>query len=121
MKEAVLLMRYRSTDAADRNHRYMSYRHIAQFLKLTIYQVQHICCYKPVARNADYDLKKKAEVLEDEHVNYIKADSTLLKMAGRTLKERSVLFEVEFPGKKLTARNLRSVYKKHKIKKKKVQ
>ena len=37
IKDAVLLLRYRSTDPAVRTLRYMSYKQIASFLKLTIY------------------------------------------------------------------------------------
>ena len=51
-----------------------------------------------------------AAKLEDHHVDFIRAESTLLNLAGRTLAERARLFEVKFPEKSLSAKNLRAIY-----------
>ena len=51
-----------------------------------------------------------AAKLEENHVDYIRAESTLLKLAGRTLAERACLFEAKFPEKSLSAKNLRALY-----------
>ena len=51
-----------------------------------------------------------AAKLEEHHVDYIRAESTLLKLAGRTLAERACLFKVKFPEKSLSPKNLRTIY-----------
>ena len=51
-----------------------------------------------------------ASKLEEHHVDYIRSESTLLKLAGRTLAERACLFEARFPDKRLSAKNLRAIY-----------
>ena len=73
-------------------------------MKLSVYQVQHICSYRPKEKSADYYAKKNAVNLEEHHVEYIKAESTLLKQSGRTLAERACIFEAKFPEKKLSAK-----------------
>jgi hypothetical protein len=39
------------------------------------------------------------------------SDTTLKKLAGKTLAERARLFEVDFPGKRLTMTKLRTIYR----------
>ena len=63
----------------------------------------------------------EAKKLEDQHVAYITSDANLNRLAGRTLSERAKLFEVKFPNKRLSPARLRSIYRQHGIKKKKVQ
>ena len=63
----------------------------------------------------------EAKRLEQHHIDHIKSNLSLTKLAGKTLAERAKLFEVEFPGRKITSTHLRAIYRKHGIKKKKVE
>ena len=50
LREAALLLRFRTTRPTAKSFKYLSYKRIASFLKLSEYEVQHICrkSLKPV-------------------------------------------------------------------------
>ena len=43
LREAALLLRFRTTKPTGKSFKYLSYKRIAGFLKLSEYEVQHIC------------------------------------------------------------------------------
>ena len=99
----------------------MPYSKIAKILRLSNYQIQHLCSYKPKVKAIIDQDRVKASILQKCHIDYIRAEMTLTKLAGNTLVERARLFEVRFPGKRLSATQLRGIYKQLGIKKKKVE
>ena len=42
-RQAVLLLRFRSTEPSSSSRKYVTYRRIAAFVNLSVYEVQHIC------------------------------------------------------------------------------
>ena len=81
----------------------------------------HLCNYeaRPVSQKQADD--KDAKQLTTEQVAYLCAEDTHKRMAGKSLDERCMLFEVAYPGKKINRDGLRSVYAKHGIKRKTVR
>ena len=58
--------------------------------------------------------------LEKEHHDFIRDEGTLMRQLSYSLDERAADFMREFPGKKLSSSRLAYIYKKHKIRKKKI-
>ena len=59
--------------------------------------------------------------LEQEHIDFLTNKDTLQLWAGKTLKQRTVLFHRMFPNKRIAMNSLRRLYLKHGIKRKKVR
>ena len=60
-------------------------------------------------------------MLDHEHIAFLTDATTLKEWAGKTGRERCVLFHRRFPNKRLALTTLRRIYAKHKIKRKKVR
>jgi hypothetical protein len=120
LREAALLLRYRTTNTADMKLKYLSYPAIAKALRLSAGQVQHLCNYKSGQVPAEKDEVLNMKVLDQEQIDYLTSDATHTRMAGKTLEERARLFELRYPGKKLNRYGLRKIYREHGIKRKAV-
>ena len=59
--------------------------------------------------------------LDQEHIDFLTSQDTLMRWAGRTFKERCKLFHRIYPDKRIAITSLRRLYLKHKIKRKKVR
>lgn len=83
--------------------------------------MEHICRY--AESNAGLRKKRisKLRVLDHEHIAFLTDQNTLKEWAGKTGRERCVLFHRRFPNKRLALTTLRRIYAKHKIKRKKVR
>ena len=83
--------------------------------------MEHICRY--AESNAGLRKKRinKLRVLDHEHIAFLTDHNTLKEWAGKTGKERCLLFHRRFPNKRLAITTLRRIYAKHKIKRKKVR
>ena len=65
-------------------------------------------------------IERKTSLTQD-HINHLVDPDTLGRQIGYSLAERSADFMSIFPAKKLAPKKLQSIYKKHKIRKKKVK
>ena len=63
----------------------------------------------------------KVRKLDQEHIDFLTSQDTLMRWAGKTLKERSKLVHRIYPDKRIAMSSLRCLYLKHKIKRKKVR
>ena len=81
--------------------------------------MQHIC-RKALAKKTGRQIDLSRQ-LDQVHVDFLKSERTLELWAGRTLKERTVLFRRKFPTKRIAVTSLRKFYLRHKIKRKKVR
>ena len=63
---------------------------------------------------------KADRVLDEEHINYITSNETLLLQAGLSMGERTQMFSSKFTDKKLSKTTLYRLYKKHGIKRKRI-
>ena len=70
---------------------------------------------------ADMKSKTKKNKLSRVHINHITCKETLDNQVGMTLSERAVDFSRSFPDKTVSSSTLERIYKKNKIKKKKVK
>ncbi len=82
--------------------------------------MQHICrqALKP-SRICTPD--KQVRQLDEEHIDFLTNLRTLEEWAGRTMKERTVLFHRRFPDKRIAVTSLRRLYLRHGIRRKKVR
>ena len=65
--------------------------------------------------------EKQVRKLEEEHVAFLLNERVLEQWAGKTMKERTVLFHRRFPDKRIAVTSLRRLYLKHKIRRKRVR
>ena len=64
---------------------------------------------------------ERSKKLSQSHIDYLVDEDTLKQSVGRSLAERAAHFMSIFPAKKLSKARLQSIYKKAKIKFKKVK
>ena len=120
LREAVLLLRFRCTQPTPTTRKYAAISTIARGLQLTYNQVQHIC-RKALQPSAPLKPDKQLRKLDKEHVDFLLNERVLEQWAGRTMKERTVLFHRQFPDKRIAVTSLRRLYLKHKIRRKRVR
>ena len=120
LREAVLLLRFRSSEPAAKSAKYAAYASIARALGITYNEVQHICrrALKPSAPSTP---EKQVRRLGEEHVAFLLSERVLEQWSGRTMKERTVLFHRQFPDKRIAVTSLRRLYLKHKVRRKRVR
>ena len=109
LREAVLLLRFRCMKPATGAHKYATYGMIAQALRISYNQVQHIC---RAALMPDKTLSgdKLARKLGPEHLRFLTSMHTLEQWSGLTMKQRTVLFHRSFPDKRIAVTSLRRLY-----------
>lgn len=76
LKKAALLLRFRTTSPTFKSRKYISYKNISNILKLSTNVVQYICikAFKPPKV---LTLKKKARLLDQEHIDFLLSPNTL--------------------------------------------
>ena len=112
-KEAVLLLRFRTPNPSTNPRKFCSYQRIATIVRLTYNQVQHIC--KQALSQPSCKRKNLSRQLDSVHVDFLKSERTLELWAGKTLRERTLLFRGRFPAKRIAVTSLRKFYLRHKI------
>ena len=120
-KDAVLLLRFHTTKPKRNPVRFATYQFISEFTRLPYSQVEHICRYAEATAGLRKKRKSKLRVYDEEHIAFLTDQKTLELWAGKTGKERCVLFHRRFPNKRLALTTLRRIYAKHMIKRKKVR
>ena len=116
----VLLLRFRTVLPSIEMRSYETYAKIARISNLDYNSVQHIC--KQATQEKRPPAPKKFDrQLEQEHIDFLTSEFTLVKQAGLTLVERCEAFEQLYPPKRLCATRLRRIYLKHKIRRKAVR
>ncbi len=120
LREAVLLLRFRSARPTPGALKYAAYSTIAQGLHMTYNQVQHICrtALRPAKPPTGDKLVRK---LGPEHLNFLTSMHTLEQWSGLTMKQRTVLFHRRFTDKRIAITTLRRLYLRHGIRCKKVR
>jgi hypothetical protein len=109
-RDVVLLLRFHGTTLARKPYRFASYSSIAKVTKLTYNQVQHIC--STAEKKAGKRVKKPntSRTLEQEHIQYLLEPRTMELYAGKTMKERTILFHRKFSNKIIAVTSLRRLY-----------
>jgi len=120
LREAVLLLRYRSSRPTPDARKYAAYSAIAGALRMPYNQVQHIC-RRASRPDAPPKPEKQVRRLGPEHVAFLLSERVLEQWSGKTMKERTVLFHRIFPDKRIAVTSLRRLYLKHKIRRKRVR
>ena len=87
LRQAALLLRFRSTTPTSKSRKYLSYIVISETLRLTHNEVSYICT-KSLKPSKLPTLKKKARILEQEHIDFLVHPKTLELWAGLTLQRR---------------------------------
>ena len=118
LRDAALLLRYRTATPGPGAPRYLGYKPIAKVLRLSVNQVQHLCTYTAVAGAEEDKVAAAAATLGPDQLAEITAEGTLVQMAGYSLAERVRLIERRYPGKTITAARLRGHYQARGIKRK---
>ncbi len=106
LREAVLLLRYRSSRPTPDARKYAAYGAIAGALGITYNQVQHIC-RRASRPDAPPKPEKQVRRLGPEHLAFLTSMHTLEQWAGLTMKQRTVLFHRQFPDKRIAVTSLR--------------
>jgi len=116
----VLLLRFRTPRPTAQTAKYTSYAKIAQALGITYNEVQHICrrALRPSRPSTPDERVRK---LDEEHIDFLLSERVLEQWAGKTMKERTVLFHRIFPDKRIAVTSLRRLYLKHKVRRKRVR
>ena len=116
----MLILRFKCTEPKPDTRKYFAYSRIAQALGMTYNQVQHVCraAIKPKKMQGDDRLVRK---LGPEHLHFLTSMQTLEQWAGKTMKERTVLFHRQFTDKRIAVTSLRRLYLKHKVRRKRVR
>ena len=120
LKQAALLLRFRTSTPTTKSPRYLTYAAIASTLNLTCNEVQYLCT-KALKPPKKITIRKKARMLDQEHIDFLLNLKTLEEWAGFTLKKRAKLFHRRFTDKRIAVTSLRRLYLKHGIKRKKVR
>ena len=120
LKQAALLLRFRTSSPTSKSRRYLSFKAIASTLKLTPNEVQYLC-RKALKPPKALTIKKKARILDQEHLDFLLSRKTLEQWAGFTLQKRAKLFHRRFTDKRIAVTSLRRLYIKNGIKRKKVR
>ena len=117
----MLLLRFRTESPAPKAMHYCTYKKTADLTGLSYNQVQHIC--NQALRQAGRKKEKPNVVrrLEQVHRDFLLDLRTLEVWAGKTLRERTVLFPRQFPDKRIAVTSLRRLYLANKIRRKKVR
>ena len=116
----MLFLRFRRTDPKPTSFTHASYQTIAQIVNISYNQVQHICRQAVMPAKKATSKKEKSR-LTQEHIDYLINPQTIQQWAGRTVKERAILFQRQFQKKRIAVTSLRRLYQKHGIKSKKVR
>ena len=108
VRRAVLLLRYRTTEPRAGAAKYMSYARMSSVVGQPYNTVQHLCreALKTKRRKSVSSDRK----LEQPQIDFILSRDTLNLWAGRTLKERCMLFHRKFPHKRIAVTSLRRLY-----------
>ena len=120
LRNAALLIRFRTSRPTIKSRKYATYRTIAAALNLTQNEVQHIC-RKALQPKRSLTSKQLVRKLDQEHINFLISPITLERWAGLTMKKRTVFFHRQFTNKRIAVTSLRRLYLKHGIKCKKVR
>ena len=120
LRESVLLLRFRCMQPAVDARKYAAYGMIAQALRISYNQVQHICraALRPGKTLSGDRLVRK---LGPEHLEFLTSMHTLEQWSGTTMKQRTVLFHRRFTDKRIAVTSLRRLYLRHGIRCKKVR
>ena len=116
----MLLLRFRCTGPTPGAHKYAAYSTIAEGLRMTYNQVQHICrtALRPTKALSGDKLVHK---LSPEHIKYLTSMYTLEQWSGLPMQQRTVLFHRRFTDKRIAVTSLRRLYLRHGIRRKKVR
>jgi len=117
-KQAILLLRYRTTRPERTAPSYLALKPISTILHLPFNQVKRVCQRTTLKKKVRKSKVQLARQLQEEHDSFLTAPATLKLWAGKTLLQRSILFHRHFPAKFISATSLCRLYKKHKIKRK---
>ena len=120
LRQATLMLRFRTTQPIWKSYKYLTYKVIAKTLNLTYNEVQYIC-RKSFKAKKIISQKKKLYKLDQQHFDFLLNHKTLELWAGLTMKERTKLFHRNFPDKRVSVSSLRRLYIKNKMKRKKVR
>ena len=100
---------------------YCTYKKAADLTGLSYNQVQHICNRALFHAGSKKKKPNLVRQLGQAHYDFLFDLRTLEMWAGKTLKERTVLFHRQFPDKRIAITSLRRLYLKNKIRRKKVR
>ena len=120
-KNAVLLLRFRTDQPAKNAVKYCSYQKIGRIVNLSYNEVQYICRRALNLATKRSKPKDTSRQLEQLHKDFLTNPRTLELWAGRTLKERCILFHRRFPNKRIAVTSLRVFYLRNKLRRKKVR
>ena len=117
IRSSVCLLRFRTDSPSSKSKLFSSYATISRVLVVPYNTVVHLCRYalKP-KRKPKKD--KEARRLDAEQTTFLLKKETLILWAGKTLKERTILFHRRFPHKKIAVTSLRRLYLANGIKRK---
>lgn len=121
LRKAALLIRFRTDKPTNKSFKYASYRQIAQVLKLTENEVQHICRKAACQTLKNPTLAKIIRQLNQEHIDFLLQPKTLELWSGLTMKQRTIMFHRQFTDKRIAVTSLRRLYLKHGVRRKKVR
>ena len=114
----------------------MAYHEISKIVKRSYSYCRNICiryynsiptaCCNPEYKPEDCDsegryIKFKKTRLEQEHIDYLTNADTLQNQIGYSLEMRAADFMRKFPDKKLAPKKLQMLYRKYKIRKKRIK
>ena len=89
-------------------------------LNLTVNEVQYLCT-KALKPPKIITLRKKARILDQEHIDFLLDHKTLELWAGFPLEKRAKLFHRTFTDKRIAVSSLRKLYVQSGLKRKKVR
>ena len=120
VRASVCLLRFQTEHPCSKPKAFMSYAAISRVLAVPYNTVVHLCRYalKP-KRKPKKD--KEARRLDAEQTTFLLKQDTLILWAGKTLKERTILFHRRFPHKRIAVTSLRKLYLANGIKRKVVR
>ena len=120
VKTAVLLMRFHTEVPKYKTIKYCSYKAISKALAIPYATVQYLC-RNEIQYLKTKSSKQKVRILEQEHIEFLINKKTLQLWAGKTMKQRTVLFHRRFTNKRIAESSLRRLYLQHKVKQKQVR
>ena len=116
MRQAILLLRYRTIEPKSKTTKYVSYARISKAVSQPYNIVQHLCrqALKKKRRKANKNDRK----LEQQQIDFLLSKDTLNLWAGKILAERCMLFHRKFPHKRIAVTSLRRLYLTNGVKRK---
>ena len=115
----VLKLRYGLGEERQRSQVYFSMRQIANYVNLTLNQVQALLrkdrLQAPAKARGHRYCNDSSRKLGRQHIEFLVSEKTLRSWVPYSLNTRAKLFHRKFPDKRISGKTLQKIYRRHEV------